>query len=65
MLQPQLGLGCNLNKDQELSQLIKHKDIEQYLQLYIFINHEEYIIYSRENNEKGNKKASTTTYNTD
>ena len=42
-----LGSSCNLGKDLSkrygLSQLVKHKDTEQYLQLYIPINHEEII----------------------
>ena len=39
-----LGLGCNLGKDlskrEENDQLVKHKDTELYLQLYIPNDHE-------------------------
>jgi len=39
-----LSLGCNLGKDLskriEISQLVKHKDIGLYLQLYIPIDNE-------------------------
>ena len=43
MLFPELGLGCILDKDlskrEENGQLVKHKDIELYLLLYIPIDH--------------------------
>jgi len=60
-----LGSGCNLGKDLSKSRrddkLVKHKDIGLYLQLYISIDHEEYIICSWENNkEEENKEISTT-----
>ena len=42
-----LGLGCNLGKDlsknERNNQLVKHKDIGLYLQLYIPNDYEEYI----------------------
>jgi len=42
-----LGSGCNLGKDLSKNgrnnQLVKYKDTGLYLQLYIYIDHEEYI----------------------
>ena len=37
------NLGKNLSKDERNNQLVKCKDIELYLQLYIPIDHKEYI----------------------
>ena len=43
----QLSSGCNLGKDlskeQRNDQLVKYKDTEQYLQLYIPSDYEEYV----------------------
>ena len=45
-----LGLGYNLDKDlsknKKNNQLVKHKNTEQYLQLYISNNYKEYMKYS-------------------
>jgi len=40
-----------------MDQLVKHKDIKEYLQLYIPNNHVEYIYCLRENNETENEES--------
>ena len=38
------NLGKNLSRNRELSQLVKHKDTREYLQLYISIDHKVYML---------------------
>jgi len=41
MLQLDYNLGKDLSENKKDNQLVKHKDIELYLQLYMFNNYEE------------------------
>jgi len=41
MLQLDYNLGKDLSKNKKDDQLVKHKDIESYLQLYMSNNYEE------------------------
>ena len=58
---PKLGLDCNLDKDLSKSegdnQLVKHKDIGLYLQLYISIDHEKIENILKERNKENIKKT--------
>jgi len=59
-----LGSGCNLGKDLSKSrgddQLVKHKNTRLYLQLYILIDHEEYIKCSWGKQWEKNEEVSST-----